>query len=82
MLAVFGYVNCLKIRAFRVDFGFLPSFLATRWYCRGKNNKKMLAVFGYVNCLKIRAFRGPFGFLSLFLATRWHRRGKNNKKND
>ena len=39
MLAVFGYVNCLKIRAFREDFGFLPLFLATRWHRRGKNNK-------------------------------------------
>ena len=40
MIAVFGYVNCLKIRAFREDFGFLPLFLATRWHRRGKHNKK------------------------------------------
>ena len=39
MIAIFGYVNCLKIRAFRGHFGFLPLFLATRWHRRGKNKK-------------------------------------------
>ena len=39
MIAIFGYVNCLKIRSFRGDLGFLPLFLATRWHRREKNNK-------------------------------------------